>query len=205
MVPDKCPVGDGQQKISFVHKGVEVSQQILSSSKLGKSSGVTGDSTCEEIYRWWFQNKCKNLFICRLGVTSQSWHSSLFLIEYIWFLISNWSVKTHAERSLWNTILLINCSSLEVSINWIQGLCKDDRIPDAYRVIPIPCQKSTPRSRMMLPVIILPIWRNRLLVKAASTVVSLRWETYKQTLLKTASRVSWEYGHFWISSIFGDA
>ena len=62
-----------------------------------------------------------------------------------------------SERSLWNTILLINCSSLEVSINWIQGLCKDDRIPDAYRVIPIPCQKSTPRSRMMLPVIILPI------------------------------------------------
>ena len=39
VVPDKCPVGDGQQKISFVHKGVEVSQQILSSSKLGKKFG----------------------------------------------------------------------------------------------------------------------------------------------------------------------
>ena len=45
------------------------------------------------------------------------------------------TVRTHVKRSLWNTFQSDNPQNVGgVSIRWIQVLCKDNRIPGAFRV-----------------------------------------------------------------------
>ena len=38
VIPDKCPAGTRSQNASFVHKGLGLSQQVLSPSEMGKKA-----------------------------------------------------------------------------------------------------------------------------------------------------------------------